>query len=358
MSRCFLPSFILRTLACSLIHRASPYNRGCVRSWIASCASLALLTASDGALPAASLAVPCMPLSTTQSHVIALSNHARSAAMEVRLHDDATGGPRPFALQLQRRAGKLGVLLTAADGAGERYMLSDAVSGVELSEDDFIGRVRACFGSAQPPLALAACSALRCRAAARAVPPLRHCGLSSRAPGLRAESRRRGDELSGAAASGWRHPRACRNPRALHAPRCRALPPLTQRAAAQLLRTEQFRGDDAPVYRIGARPGGGAPPTPPPTRAPPPEAPTPSQRCVARVPERDDLRRARALTRRVRPSFSPPQRVSAAAGFSRRAAADARGPARGRAQRHHGTGHGSDDEAAVCAGRRHRRRGC
>lgn len=64
--------------------------------------------------------------------------------MEVRLHDDATGGPRPFALQLQRRAGKLGVLLTAADGAGERYMLSDAVSGVELSEDDFIGRVRAC----------------------------------------------------------------------------------------------------------------------------------------------------------------------------------------------------------------------
>jgi hypothetical protein len=58
------------------------------------------------------------------------------------LHDDATGGPRRFALHLQRRAGKLGVLLQACDGGGERYMLSDAVSGLELGEDDFVGRVR------------------------------------------------------------------------------------------------------------------------------------------------------------------------------------------------------------------------
>lgn len=69
--------------------------------------------------------------------------------MEVRLHDDATGAPRPFALQLQRRAGKLGVLLTAADGGGERYMLSDAVAGLDLSEDDFVGRVRLLRGFAR-----------------------------------------------------------------------------------------------------------------------------------------------------------------------------------------------------------------
>jgi hypothetical protein len=69
--------------------------------------------------------------------------------MEVRLHDDSTGTQRPFALQLQRRAGKLGVLLTAADGGGERYMLSDAVAGLDLSEDDFVGRVRPLCGFAR-----------------------------------------------------------------------------------------------------------------------------------------------------------------------------------------------------------------
>ena len=100
--------------------------------------------------------------------------------MEVRLHDDATGGPRPFALQLQRRAGKLGVLLTAADGAGERYMLSDAVSGVELSEDDFIGRVRACFGSASRSSA----GGVQCT-------PLPCCGSCAAAyPSLRPEQSR------------------------------------------------------------------------------------------------------------------------------------------------------------------------
>ena len=63
--------------------------------------------------------------------------------MEVRLHDESAGGARRFALHLQRRAGKLGVLLQAADGGGERYMLSDAVVGLDLGEDDFVGRVRA-----------------------------------------------------------------------------------------------------------------------------------------------------------------------------------------------------------------------
>jgi hypothetical protein len=64
------------------------------------------------------------------------------------LHDDATGGPRRFALHLQRRAGKLGVLLQAVDGGGERYMLSDAVAGLDLGEDDFVGRVRAAAAAA------------------------------------------------------------------------------------------------------------------------------------------------------------------------------------------------------------------
>ena len=67
------------------------------------------------------------------------------------LHDEATGAPRRFALQLQRRPGKpLGVLLSACDGAGERYMLSDAVAGLDLGADDFVGRVRAPRGAARP----------------------------------------------------------------------------------------------------------------------------------------------------------------------------------------------------------------
>lgn len=82
--------------------------------------------------------------------------------MEVRLHDDSTGTQRPFALQLQRRAGKLGVLLTAADGGGERYMLSDAVAGLDLSEDDFVGRVRPLCGFARERKH---CASVACRLA-------------------------------------------------------------------------------------------------------------------------------------------------------------------------------------------------
>ncbi len=61
--------------------------------------------------------------------------------MEVRLRDESGGSSRAFALSTQHRAGKLGVLLQAADG-GARFMLSDAVSGVDLAPDEFIGRVR------------------------------------------------------------------------------------------------------------------------------------------------------------------------------------------------------------------------
>jgi len=53
--------------------------------------------------------------------------------MEVKL------GSARVTLSVQNRGNSLGIMLQAAGG---RYMLSDAVSSVELAADEFLGRVR------------------------------------------------------------------------------------------------------------------------------------------------------------------------------------------------------------------------
>lgn len=56
--------------------------------------------------------------------------------MDVVLADES-GAPRPYKLVVQPRSGGLGVML---QGSGGRYMLSDAVSAIDLASDEFVGR--------------------------------------------------------------------------------------------------------------------------------------------------------------------------------------------------------------------------
>jgi hypothetical protein len=58
--------------------------------------------------------------------------------MEVKL------GSARVTLSVQNRGNSLGIMLQAAGG---RYMLSDAVSSVELAADEFLGRVRLIAGA-------------------------------------------------------------------------------------------------------------------------------------------------------------------------------------------------------------------
>ena len=67
--------------------------------------------------------------------------------MDVYLTADNSDEPRAYTLQVQQRGSALGVMLQGQSG---RYMLSDAVAGIDLAQDEFIARVRHPFRRRAP----------------------------------------------------------------------------------------------------------------------------------------------------------------------------------------------------------------